>query len=180
MTSAIAYVTSSSSASLTPRAAAIAETPQIEKPVATRSESPSETPSRSPAQRVPKNVATTTTTTTSSPRRAEREHVLEDELEAEQHDPDAEERPRREREPGAGGDGDAARVRDEEAERDRDEHDRHSGKQLVREQPGAGAREGERQSRGNEAQRRAGDSAEGRNVQALGHLNDQVALSIAC
>ena len=39
--------------------AAIADTPQIEKPVATSSESPSGTPRRFPAQRVPKNVATT-------------------------------------------------------------------------------------------------------------------------
>ena len=75
---------------MTPFAAAIAEMPQIEKPVATRSERSSEMPRRRPAQRVPKNVTATTATTTASALEAEREDVGEDEVEAEQDDAELE------------------------------------------------------------------------------------------
>ena len=68
VTRATENTTSSSSASITPFAAAIAETPQIEKPVATSRERSSEMPRRRPAQRVPKNVIATTATTTSNAR----------------------------------------------------------------------------------------------------------------
>ena len=64
MTSAIAYATSSSSASTTPSTAATAEAPHIENPVAISRESDFETPKRGPSHMVPRNVVATTSKTT--------------------------------------------------------------------------------------------------------------------
>ena len=64
VTSAIAYVTSSSSASTTPSTAATAEAPHIENPVAISRESDFETPKRGPSHMVPRNVVATTSKTT--------------------------------------------------------------------------------------------------------------------
>ena len=92
VTRATENATSSSSASMTPFAAAIAETPQIEKPVATSSERSSEMPRRRPAQRVPKNVIADDGDDDRERLDAEREDVREDEVEAEQDDAELEHR----------------------------------------------------------------------------------------
>ena len=68
VTRAIAYATSSSSASTTPSTAATADAPQIENPVAMSRESDVETPSRGPSHIVPRNVVATTSNTTMTSR----------------------------------------------------------------------------------------------------------------
>jgi hypothetical protein len=62
VTSPTAYPASSSEASLTGRAAAMADAPQIEKPTATSSERPGLRPRRRPRTRIPTKVRATTTT----------------------------------------------------------------------------------------------------------------------
>ena len=111
-------MTSSSSASTIPLAAAIAETPQIEKPVATSSERFELSPSLRPSHCVPTNVIATTARTTISALAPESEDVGEDEVEAEEHDSRLQQRPGGEREPGAGPGGYVCDVRDGDPERD--------------------------------------------------------------
>ena len=164
-----------------PRAAAIAETPQIEKPVATRSARPFETPSRFPAQQRSEEGRDDDHDDDEQAAPAEREHVLEHELEAQQDDADAQERPRREREPGAGSDRHADGIRDDQAEHEGGEDDRHPGQQPVDEQSCESARRGQSEARSDAPQRTrgAGPAGDGRR-RHLGHLNDQVRTSIAC
>ena len=68
VTSAIAYVASSSLPSVAPIIALIAETPQIEYPVAVKSPSPGDTPNLRAMNCVPKNVVVATITTAMIPR----------------------------------------------------------------------------------------------------------------
>ena len=130
---------------MTPFAAAIAETPQIEKPVATSSERSSEMPSRRPAQRVPKNVIADDRDDDEERLEAEREDVREHEVEAEQDDAELEHRPCRGPQARSRRRRHVREIRDHDPERDAEDERREGGERPVGAQRdgNSGARESE-------------------------------------